>query len=235
VRAVALLGCALLSLLLVSGLSLLSMSLVQRRQVIHSQGFVPAKRLTSNFEREILNARIFFIYYVTIQKPGSIENGWKRYREVQSALAQLEALTAKRDDLSALRSPVAKLQSDLDSYGIALTATLDMVKGGVLSGPVYDAQVKEWAARGATLVTDAGNVEKLAFAQSEVDSNRVLTSLEQGKKLILGALLCGFVACLAGAVRLTRSVETEASLEESELSSSLSLIAERKSVAACVP
>jgi hypothetical protein len=178
------------------------MSLVEGRQVTHSQGFVPAKRLTNNFEREILNARIFFIYYVTIQKPGSIDNGWKRYGEVKSTLAQLKALTAKRDDLSALRGPVAKLQSDLDSYGIALTATLEMVQSGVLKGPAYDAQVKEWAARGAVLVTDAGNVEKLAFAQSEADSSSALATLKQGWIWILAALLAGFVACFAASVRV---------------------------------
>ncbi len=205
VRGSVLLGCALCSLLLVSGLSLSSMSMVHDRQLSHSQGFVPAKRLTTNFEREILNARIFFIYYVTIQKPGALDNGWKHYREVGSTLTQLSTLAAGRDDLRVLRAPVAKLQSDLDAYGIALSATLNMVQGGMLNGPVYDAQVKEWAARGAVLVTDAGNVEKLAFAQSEADSNRVLDTLKQGRISVLAALLLGVLACLAASLRVKRS------------------------------
>jgi len=205
VRGVALLACAVLSLLFISGLSLLSMSTVQERQVSHSLGFVPAKRLTTNFEREILNARIFFIYYVTIQKAGSFDKGWEHYRQVESTLSQLTALVAKRDDLSTLRKPVANLQSDLDSYKIALTATMSMVQGGVLKGPGYDAQVKEWAARGAVLVTDAGNVEKLAFSQSEGDSSESLTTLRQRGTWIMAALLAGLLACLASSLRVERN------------------------------
>jgi hypothetical protein len=89
VRAASLPSCATLALLAVSAISLRSMGLVQARQTSHSLGFVPGKRLTTQFEREILNARIFFIYYVTIQKPGAYEKGWEHYREVESSLAGL--------------------------------------------------------------------------------------------------------------------------------------------------
>src|SRR5579871_3664801 len=36
-------------------------------------------QLATAFEREILNARIHFIYHVTIQKPGALEAGWDRF------------------------------------------------------------------------------------------------------------------------------------------------------------
>jgi len=43
-----------------------AMSEISRQQL-------PAMRLATAFERETLNARISFIYHVTIQKPGALE------------------------------------------------------------------------------------------------------------------------------------------------------------------
>jgi len=41
---------------------------------------LPELALATAFEREILNARIQFIYHVTIQKPGTLDAGWQRFR-----------------------------------------------------------------------------------------------------------------------------------------------------------
>ncbi len=158
----------------------------------HAQSFVPAKRLTAGFEREILNARIFFIYFVTIQKPGALENGWKRYHNGEDTLRKLNVLVNQYPELANLRAPVAKLQQDVDNYGVALTATLSMVQGGETKGPHYDAQVKEWAARGATMVADSAAVESLTFHSGEANTEDIAHALKSGQTNILLA----FAACL---------------------------------------
>ena len=45
---------------------------------------LPEMQLATAFEREILNARIHFIYHVTIQKPGALEAGWDRFRKARA-------------------------------------------------------------------------------------------------------------------------------------------------------
>lgn len=40
-----------------------------------SNEYLKEAELATQFEREILNARIFFIYFVTIQKPGTLDKG----------------------------------------------------------------------------------------------------------------------------------------------------------------
>jgi methyl-accepting chemotaxis protein len=68
-------GSTICCMVCLAGFSFYVMQQVLRSQTSHSQSFVPAKRLAAAFERDILNARIHFIYFVTIQKPGTIEKG----------------------------------------------------------------------------------------------------------------------------------------------------------------
>ena len=181
-----------------SVLSFLTMQTVLRSQISHSDSFVPAKRLSAAFEREVLNARIFFIYFVTIQKPGSLDKGWERYHNAESGLLELNTLAAQQDELGPLRGPIAKLGADLDAYRPALMATLKMVQDGERAGsPRYDAQVKEWAARGAVLVTDAGNVEALCSATSEASTNLMVARVKLGEVRDLESLALGFLLCIA--------------------------------------
>jgi hypothetical protein len=180
-----------------AGLSFYTMQQVLRSQTSHSQSFVPAKRLSAAFERDILNARIHFIYFVTIQKPGTLEKGWGRYHNADADLAELTALVNRQDELQALRAPVAKLRADFNAYDPALHDTLQMVQNGETKGAHYDAQVKEWAARGAVMVTDAGNVETLAATSSEASTDRMVNSVKLAEKRDLAILAGGFLLCLA--------------------------------------
>ena len=54
------------------------------------------------FEREILNARINFIYFVTVQKPGALDAGWVRYRNAQGHFDRLVELVDQHPELSSL-------------------------------------------------------------------------------------------------------------------------------------
>jgi len=171
-------------------------------QTSHSQSFVPAKRLAAAFERNILNARIHFIYFVTIQKPGTIEKGWGRYHDAESSLAELTTLVNQQEELKPLRIPVAKLRADLNAYDPALHATLQMVQMGEFKGAHYDAQVKEWAARGAVMVTDAGNVETLASATSEASTDRMVTSVKLAEVRVLLIFAVGLLLCVVSTTAL---------------------------------
>ena len=53
---------------------------------------LPETELATLIERELLNARINFIYFVTIQKEGSLDKGRERFRNAQQALPKLQEL-----------------------------------------------------------------------------------------------------------------------------------------------
>jgi len=176
-------------------------------QASHSQSFVPAKRLSAAFERDILNARIHFIYFVTIQKPGTQELGWGRYHKADQDLTELTTLVNQQDELQVLRAPVAKLRADFNLYDPALHDTLKMVESGERQGDHYSAQVKEWAARGATMVGDAGNVETLAASSSEASTDRMVSTVKLAQKWNLVFFAVGFLLSLAVAWTLAGKIK----------------------------
>jgi len=206
---VILLCCASCFMATLAGLSFYTMQGILRSQNSHSQSFVPAKRLSVAFERDILNARIHFIYFVTIQKPGAQELGWGRYHKADQDLTELTALVNQQDELQVLRAPVAKLRADFNLYDPALHDTLQMVQNGERKGDHYDAQVKEWAARGAVMVTDAGSVETLTATTSEASTDRMVNSVRLADKTSLVIFSVGFLLCLAVAWTLADKIKQD--------------------------
>ncbi len=177
---------------------------VRNTQTAHAEAFVPAKRGATAFEREILNARIFFIYYVTIQKPGALEKGWQRYHNAEATLQQLTEEATLHPELATIKTPVARLQADLDAYGIVLAEVLKTVQDGHRAGsPVYDDQVKAWAEQGGIMVTDAGKVQALAASASEASTDAIVKSLKDTAARELRYLLSSLLLAIAIAWILT--------------------------------
>lgn len=120
---------------------------------------LPELALATAFEREILNARIYFIYHVTIQKPGALDSGWKRFRNAQALIPKLRDQAASSAALEPLRAPTETLAADLDQYNEVLQRILAVVANHQNSGPSFTALVAEWANSGGRLVTMAGDLQ----------------------------------------------------------------------------
>jgi hypothetical protein len=196
-----------LAMVSLMALAVRNMHQIETEQVAHAKSYVPAKRFSAMFEREILNARIFFIYFVTIQKPDSLAKGWVRYNNAVTAVRDLSALIKQQGDLRDLRGPVDQLQADIDTYGITLAQVLDMVKGGETKGPRYDAMVKLWAAKGATMVGDAAALENLCFRNGEANSNEIAQSLVRGQAQTRLLFVLAFLLSLALTFRLIYQIK----------------------------
>lgn len=184
-------GLVLICMACLSGMSTYTMRSVRQNEEAHIRSYVPAKKMATDFERHVLNARIFFIYFVTIQKPGSLDKGWERYHQAEQQQKDLLTFVEQNEELSSLRPDVVKLGEDLDVYGAALPATLKMVQSGTLHGDAYDAQVKDWADKGAVLVGDAGKVEVLCGKLSNESSIAIVDQLNQSMTHNLLVLLFG--------------------------------------------
>jgi hypothetical protein len=185
-------GLGLACMAFLSALSIYTMHSVQKSEEARLKIYIPAEKMSEDFERQILNARIFFIYFVTIQKPGSLDKGWERYHKAEEQQKALVALTDKSPELSELRPSVEKLGEDLGTYGASLAATLKMVQSGTRQGEVYDAQVKDWAAKGAVLVADAGKLQDLCGTLNTDSSlsivDRLKTSMLNNILILIGGL-----------------------------------------------
>ncbi|MGI4827774.1 MAG: hypothetical protein ACRYFU_06240 [Janthinobacterium lividum] len=132
---------------------------------------LPLLQESETFEREILNARIAFIYHVTIQKPGALTTGWDHYGEAETSLTNLQTRVHAMPSSTMLEPRLEALNSAWIAYGRRLRYTLDMVQAGNREGPAYDRAVSEWAADGAMLVNSArdfaNSTAALSVAQSD--------------------------------------------------------------------
>ena len=131
----------------------------------------PLLQESQSFEREILNARIAFIYHVTIQKPGSLQAGWERYRRAEEGLGRIQRPVEDSSAAVLLRPRQEAVNIAWRTYDRRLRAVLGMVAGGTRSGVEYNRQVAEWAAEGGALVDAAHDLSGVTVALSRAQSN----------------------------------------------------------------
>lgn len=170
-----------------------------------SESYLPELRLASEFEREVLNARIQFIYHVTVQKPGALEAGWKRYRNARTILEELEAKEAD-PKLSGMRQPTERLAAAMNVYEVSLRGILEDVAQGRNHEENFPATVKQWAKLGGDLVDSAGALGEAAtaFVTHECSRNAQRTRV-YGMAMTIGCMFSVFLGIIM-AVWLSRRV-----------------------------
>lgn len=166
-----------------------------------SAGHLPEISLATAFEREVLNARIHFIYYVTIQKPGSLEAGWKRFENARALLPGMQSQVDGSSALADLRQPTRQLQADFARYEVVLKEILAMVANHQKNSPAFTKLLPEWAALGGKLVTTAGDLGKKSSARTAAsvsnqnhDLSRAVTRMWIG--CVAAVILAAFIAFL---------------------------------------
>ena len=168
--------------------------------------YLPEMKLASAFESEILNARIFFIYHVTIQKPGALSAGWEHFEKARALMPRLAAQAAGSPELEQLRQPTADLASDFVIYERSLREILETVKNHRNQGPAFDALIKEWARLGGKMVNTAAELRGSAAESAGASAKDHRDQLDRGVlQNVVGCLLAGFGGIL-GSWLLTRSI-----------------------------
>ena len=103
---------------------------------------LPEMQYAGEFERNILQARIHFIYHVTIQKSGELAKGWENFGEVQAVMPKLET-QAQLPGLTSVREITVQLRHDLQNYQMLLLKVLDVVAKGENHGESFASLVAE--------------------------------------------------------------------------------------------
>src|SRR5450432_2805396 len=214
-------GVAALALqaLAVAGFSHWMMVQTSDRLKLVSAQYLPVTELAAQVEREVLNARIHFIYFITIQKTGSLDKGWGRFRNAQKGLADLEKLIARSDALTDKRPEVAQLRHDFDSYQTMLELMIAVVNQHQSSGPEFDALLAEWARLGGAMVDSAGRLSRLGSQRTNESATQAYTQLGRAITTVTIASLAGFligVTIMFFVVRGINKVLTQAVTELSE-------------------
>ena len=167
---------------------------------------LPEMDLASAFEREILNARIFFIYHVTIQKPGALDAGWQRFRNAGMLLPRLQDQVDKSPVLTELRQPTQQLVADYRHYDVVLRQVLAVVASHQNHGPAFLSLVAEWARVGGRLVTNSGDMNRLCGLRATTAARDHAASLHRATLWIGAACILGILLAIAIIYYLNRGI-----------------------------
>lgn len=129
--------------------------------------YLPEAELAASVERELLNARINYIYFVTIQKPGALEQGRERFANAQREIPKLLAMIERTDHFAAIRPDAEQLSRSENAYEAVLERVIGVIERKRNHGPEFTALVNEWAAVGATMVDAAGKLSHQGIEVTE--------------------------------------------------------------------
>ncbi len=167
---------------------------------------LPETELATQIERELLNARINFIYFVTIQKDGSLEKGWERFRNAQQALPKLRALVKNSAVFADIRPDVEQLCRDFDSYQPVLVHIIDVVQKRQNTGPEFADLLKEWARLGGAMVDAAARLGRNGSQTTGASAKLAAEQLHRATNLIAAASIAGLLLGVVLAFLLTRNI-----------------------------
>jgi len=143
--------------------------------------YLASSQIASDIERELLNARIHFIYHVTVQKPGEKERGWSYFQQAQGHLAQLEQLVRSSSELAPLASRTDALHNDVGAYEPVLTEIIQSVDNHQNSTPDFNALRDRWASLGNRMVQTAGEVSSSSIDLAKVASQDTQATLSTSR------------------------------------------------------
>lgn len=153
-------------------------------------------KLSASIQRDLLGARIFFIYFATVRKPGTKELGWKRFLQAKDELAKLRQVSSS-ERLSGLQPDINALTACAAAYEPVLQQVLATAERNQNHGPAYTKLLDQWASLGRKMVETA---ERLANRGIEMTATAAGDSELALKRSMLGLTIVGLVAVIVGVV-----------------------------------
>jgi methyl-accepting chemotaxis protein len=194
----------------------------QRLSLVSSE-YVPEIQLASEIERDALNARIHFIYFVTVQKPGSLEQGWERFRRAEANIPKLQNVMERSAAFAELRREVEQLRLDFNSYRPALDRIITMVQTNENRGPEFAALLSEWARLGGAMVDSAGRLSRSGVAVTDQATKEA--SSRSTVVILAAACLSGLLVGIAIALFTIREIARGLRKAATELGDSVGQVA----------
>ena len=153
--------------------------------------YLPVSEVAVRIEREVLNARIHFIYFVTVQKKGSLDKGWERYSNAEKQRAELEQLASHSEVFAGARPKIDQLCRAMDNYKPVLEHIIGVVQQGQNHGPEFDALLAEWARLGGAMVDSAGDLSRTADRGTQESTQDAIEHLDSAARMLI--ILCSLV------------------------------------------
>jgi hypothetical protein len=160
--------------------------------------FLPAGRIAAGVESALLNARIHFIYYVTIQKDGELDRGREFFRSAEAQLPELERLVGQSPELAPLSPQMEALRSGMADYKPVLNQIIQAVDDHRNTSPEFGELRTRWATLGNKMVAAAGELS--------AESNRRAGEASRGASASLATVRLFMLISGAGMLVVSGSI-----------------------------
>jgi hypothetical protein len=147
--------------------------------------FLPAGKMAAGVESSLLNARIHFIYYVTIQKDGEKEHGWEFFRSAEAQFPELEHLVGSSPQLAGLAPQLEALRNGMNEYRPVLLQIVQAVDNHQNTTPEFAELRNRWATLGNKMVAAAGELSAESNRRAGEASRGAATSLATARLFML--------------------------------------------------
>lgn len=190
---------------------------------------MPVLNLATEFERELLNARPYFIYFLTVQSPGSLDQGTRHYQAAGEKLDAIEAMSRNLNMSERQQRLVSEMRRAYTDYGNCMEKVASMVARQQKETPEFTSASSEWIRLGGVIVEAAGKLGKDAadttLSESQAASDLlqqtlVTTVLGQSAAGLVGVVL--LVITLVNTNRTLRRLVNELKLGSEQVSSASS-------------
>jgi methyl-accepting chemotaxis protein/methyl-accepting chemotaxis protein-1 (serine sensor receptor) len=167
--------------------------------------FLPLNRTAAEIERDLLNARIHFVYYATIRKNGSRDLALHYYELAERQLPELRRIVGGSRALATLAPQVDRLAADFDRYRAKRDLALPLIDAQKNSGAEFASLLSEWAGIGNGMVETAGALSAQSVELSARENRQVKDKLTAASQTTLLAIAGMLTLSIAIAFLLTRS------------------------------
>ena len=158
---------------------------------------LPGMELSARLEQLLLNARIHFIYHVTIQKPGELAVGWEHFHQAQALLPKVLEQIRRSPSLASMVPDAAEMEQSMSAYERELAGVLGLVEQRRMGTPELQQAISRWAGAGGRMVEIAGRLNRKSSALAVDGGNTEAVRTHQGYLFIL---VTGLAAVLLGSL-----------------------------------
>ena len=154
-----------------------------------SSEYLPELQLAAQIERDFLNARLNYVYFLTIQKKGSLDQAQQYFLSAQQQLEGFKEVVDASLNFVSIQPDAAKLEQDLATYQSEVGWLVESVEKNRSNTPEYTSRL---AAIGLLGVQIAGTATQLSDKGMDAAGKSTDRASSNRATWILGGL------CLAG-------------------------------------
>ncbi len=155
-----------------------------------NEQYLPASGEALELERALLSARIEYAYFLTVQRPGSLERGNAHIQRARRHLAGLLEQTGRWPGLAALRVKTERIQRLMEQYEAKRDEAAATIGTAAWTGQRQQEVTAAWAGSGTEMVALAAEIKREADHLMESATGESAASLRRAVRNMSVAALC---------------------------------------------